>query len=121
MLLVGNDAAVAGLLSGPREAAASKPKRRPTSIRKIERDPAMTKTIHGKIQGQAIVFDEPLGLPPGQEVEVTITPITHERPWGEGIRRSAGALADSWTEEDDRILAGIQEDRKRTTSREMFE
>jgi len=81
----------------------------------------MTKTAHGKIQGQTIVFDEPLGLPPGQEVEVTITPIARQQTWGEGIRRSAGAMADSWTGDDDRILAEIHEDRKRATRREIPE
>ncbi|MGO9923690.1 MAG: hypothetical protein ACLQIB_54425 [Isosphaeraceae bacterium] len=81
----------------------------------------MTRTIHGKVQGQTIVLDEPLGLPLGQEVDVTVTPVTRRRSAGEGIRRSAGALADSWTDEDDRILAEIHEDRKRATRREIPE
>jgi hypothetical protein len=59
------------------------------------------------------VLDGPLGLPLGQEVDVTVTPVTRGHCWGAGIRRSAGALADSWTDEDDRILAEIHEDRKR--------
>jgi hypothetical protein len=79
----------------------------------------VTKTIHGKAQGRTIVLDEPLGLPLGQEVDVTVTPVTGERPAGEGIRRSAGALADSWTDEDDRILAEIHQDRKRAACREI--
>ena len=81
----------------------------------------MTKTIHGKVQGRTIVLDEPLGLPLGQEVDVTVTPVARERPAGEGIRRSAGALADSWTDEDDRILAEIHQDRQRSTRREIPE
>ena len=81
----------------------------------------MTKTIHGKAQGRTIVLDEPLGLPLGQDIDVTVTPVTREHTWGEGIRRSAGTLADSWTDEDDRILAEIHEDRRRATSREIPE
>lgn len=77
--------------------------------------------MHGKAQGRTIVLDEPLGLPLGQDVEVVVTPVASRRPWGEGIRRSAGALADSWSDEDDRILAEIQEDRKRASSREIPE
>jgi hypothetical protein len=37
----------------------------------------MSTTLHGKVLGRTIVLDEPLGLPPGQEVELTVTPI----PW----------------------------------------
>lgn len=77
----------------------------------------MSTTLHGKVLGRTIVLDEPLGLPPGQEVELTVTPIPRQHPWGEGIRQSAGALADSWTEEDDRILAEIYADRKRASRR----
>ena len=81
----------------------------------------MINTIHGRIQGKTIVLDEPLGLPMGQDVEVVVTPIARRRPWGQGILRSAGALADTWSEEDDRILAEIHEDRKRASSREIPE
>jgi len=81
----------------------------------------MSSTIHGRVQGNTIVLDEPLGLPLGQDVEVVVTPISRRRPWGEGIRRSAGALADMWSEEDDRILSEIHEDRKRASSREIPE
>lgn len=72
----------------------------------------MISTIHGRVQGKTIVLDEPLGLPLGQDVEVVVTPISRRRPWGEGILRSAGALADTWSEEDDRILAEIQKTRE---------
>jgi len=81
----------------------------------------MSSPIHGRVQGKTIVLDEPLGLPLGQDVEVVVTPISRRRPWGEGILRSAGALADTWSEEDDRILAEIHEDRKRASSREIPE
>jgi len=31
--------------------------------------------------------------------------------WGEGLRRCAGALADDWTEQDDKILDEIYQSR----------
>ena len=70
----------------------------------------MTKTIHGKVEGRTIVLDEPLGLPLGQEVDVIVTPVTRERRGGEGILRSAGALADDpyW----DDVMANSQRERK---------
>jgi hypothetical protein len=77
--------------------------------------------IHGKIHGKTIELDEDVGFADGEEVDVIVKPAKSKRPWGEGIKRSAGALADSWTEEDDRILEEIQEDRKRATHREIPE
>ena len=54
----------------------------------------MTKTIHGKVHGKTIELDEDLGVAEGQEVEVQVTMIQPVRKWGEGILRTAGALAD---------------------------
>ncbi len=79
----------------------------------------MTKSIHGRIHGKTIELDEEIGIGDGEEVEVIMKPVKEKRPWGEGIKRSAGALADYWTEEDDLILKDIQEDRKRETRREI--
>jgi len=81
----------------------------------------MTKAIHGRIHGKTIELDEDLGIADGAEVEVIVKPAKPRRPWGEGIRSSAGAMADSWTEEDDRILKEIQEDRKRASRRGLPE
>ena len=81
----------------------------------------MTKSIHGRIRGKTIELDEDLGIGDGEEVEVIVKAIKLKRPWGEGIKRSAGALADSWTADDDLILKEIQEDRKRVTHREIPE
>ena len=81
----------------------------------------MTKVIHGKINGRTIELNEDLGLAPGAEVEVVVTPVPPPRVWGEGILRCAGALADEWTEEDDRILEEIHQDRKRPSRREIPE
>jgi hypothetical protein len=55
---------------------------------------AMTRTIHGMIRGRMIELREDIGLRDGQDVEVHVTPVAPPRPWGEGIRRSAGCMAD---------------------------
>ena len=54
----------------------------------------MTKTLYGKIHGNTIKLEEDLGLAEGQEVEVHIKTIPAAKQWGEGILRTAGALAD---------------------------
>lgn len=81
----------------------------------------MTKTIHGKVHGKTIELDEDLGVAEGQEVEVQVKIIPAAKQWGEGLRRCAGALANEWTEEDDRILEEIYQDRKRDSRREIPE
>jgi hypothetical protein len=79
----------------------------------------MIKTFHGKVHGKTIEVEEELGLTEGQEVEVQVKIVAPTQRSGEGLRRSAGALANELTDEDDRILQGIYEDRKRDTRREM--
>ena len=69
----------------------------------------MTKTIHGKIRGKTIELDEDLGVPEGQEVEVQVRIVGPARKWGEGILRTAGALADD--PEWDVIMEQIYQDR----------
>ena len=66
----------------------------------------MTKTIHGK----TIELDEDLGVAAGQEVEVQVTVVQTARKWGEGILRTADALADDT--EWDGIMEQIYQDRK---------
>jgi hypothetical protein len=77
------------------------------------------KTTHGRIHGRTIELDADLGLADGQEVEVRVQPLSRTEPWGEGLRRCAGALAQEWSEEDDRILDAIQQERKLETRREI--
>ena len=81
----------------------------------------MSQVIQGIIHGKQIELAEDPGIADGREVEVTVRPVEKKRPWGEGIRRSAGALADSWTEEDDKILREIYLDRKWASRREIPE
>ncbi|MFL5241124.1 MAG: hypothetical protein ACJ8FY_03370 [Gemmataceae bacterium] len=81
----------------------------------------MTKIIYGKITGRTIELSEDLGLAPGEEVEVQVRTLQSRHDWGEGLKRCAGALANDWTEEDDRILEEIYQDRKRPSRREIPE
>ena len=70
----------------------------------------MTKIIHGKVHGRTIELAEDLGLAEGQDVEVQVKILPPTRKWGEGIRRTAGALADDpdW----DAIMEEIHRKRK---------
>ena len=89
----------------------------------------MTKTLHGKVHGKTIELDEDLGVVDGQEVEVQVKMIGPKKrlpgppPGWQPARPSAtaGLLADSSTEEDDRIIEEIYRDRKRETRREIPE
>jgi hypothetical protein len=65
----------------------------------------MTKTIRGK----TIELDEDLGVAEGQEVEVQVRIVEPARKWGEGIWRSAGALADDT--EWDAIMKQLYQER----------
>jgi hypothetical protein len=81
----------------------------------------MTKTLHGKVHGRTIELDEDPGVAEGQRVQITIQSAPPKKPWGEGLLRCAGALADEWTAEDDQVLEDIHKDRKRDTRREIPE
>lgn len=81
----------------------------------------MTKTVLGIVHGKTIELVDDLGIPDGQQVVITVRPA-HEpksQPWGDGLRRCAGALADSWTDEDDRILKQLYLERKSDTRQEL--
>jgi len=54
----------------------------------------MDTPIHGFVKGNSIEFPVDLGIADGQEVEVHVRVIGTKPNWGEGIRRTAGALAD---------------------------
>jgi hypothetical protein len=81
-----------------------------------------TNTFHGIVNGKIIQLTESPGVPDGQAVEVVISPATGKSAcWGDGLRRCAGVLADEWTDEDDRILEAIQQERQQAKSRELPE
>jgi hypothetical protein len=81
----------------------------------------MVKTTHGKIRGKIIELDQDLGLGEGQDVEVQVKVVPARNRWGEGLKRSAGALAQEWNEDDDRVLEEIRQDRKRESRRAVLE
>lgn len=89
----------------------------------------MTKTLHCVVRGKMIEFDEDLGVVDGQEVQIQVTMLRPKKRlpgpppgWQPGqSSKTAGALADSWTEEDDRVLEGIYQDRKREGRWEAME
>ena len=70
----------------------------------------MTKVMHGKVRGNNIELTENPGLADGQEVEVQISVLSSTRKWGDGILRTAGALADDpyW----DAIMEKVHQSRK---------
>lgn len=81
----------------------------------------MVKLIHGVVHGKTIELKDEIGLADGQEIEITVRIVHPKDKWGEGILRCAGAMAPHWTEEDDRILEEIYQDRKRPSRREIPE
>ena len=72
----------------------------------------MIRRVHGIVHGKTIEIEEELGLSDSDKVSIVIEgPQSSQDKWGEGLRRCAGALADDWTEEDDKILENIYRSR----------
>lgn len=78
-----------------------------------------TKILYGTVHGRTIELEEDLGLD-GSKVEVVLRfPDTNGGSGQITNPLSAGGmLAEGWTDEDDRLLAEIAEDRKRRRERE---
>lgn len=76
--------------------------------------------VRGVVCGKIIELDEDLGLPEGQEVEITVkvVPGPGRRP-GEGFLRTEGALADD--PEWDDIMEEVYQARKRERRPQMEE
>jgi hypothetical protein len=79
----------------------------------------MSQILQGIVHGKTIELAEELGLADGEKVEVFVRAVSRKQLWGEGLRRCAGALAEEWSEDDDRILEEIYQDRKRDLRREI--
>ena len=79
----------------------------------------MTKTTHGKIRGKTIELDEDLGVPEGQEVEITVRMVSTSKATrtGEGLLITEGALADDpyW----DDIMEEVHQERNSDSRREL--
>jgi hypothetical protein len=73
--------------------------------------------LRGVVHGKTIQLDDETGLPDGQQVTITVQPVSGTEglasrlPPGEGIRRSAGAWADD-AEELDQYLEWNRQQRK---------
>jgi hypothetical protein len=79
----------------------------------------MSHEIIGVVHGTTIELAQDPGMPDGAEVVVTVRPTreqTGAKPWGEGIRRSAGIAAG--LEGYDEAFAQIERERKAATFRE---
>lgn len=70
----------------------------------------MIRIVHGVVHGKTIELDEDLGVAEGQKVEVQVNLVPPPRKWGDGILRTAGALADD--PEWDAIMEEIHQARK---------
>jgi len=89
----------------------------------------MNRTIRGRVHGKTIQLDEDPGVPEGEEVEIQVTIIRRKKQlpgpppgWQPGGGKStAGLLMDLGTEEEDRLLREIHEDRRREARREIAE
>jgi ABC-type amino acid transport substrate-binding protein len=81
----------------------------------------MIRMIRGVVCGRTIELATNPGVGDRQEVEITIKVIPKPEPWGEGLRRCAGASASDWTDKDDRILQEIHADRRRDSSRRILD
>jgi hypothetical protein len=79
----------------------------------------MNRIFHGIVHGKTIELQEDPQVADGQRVQVIVKTITNPEPWGEGLRRCAGILADEKTEEDDNILEEINRERKTKSHREI--
>ena len=73
--------------------------------------------LRGVVHGKTIQLDDETGLPDGQQVTITVQPVSGTEvlagrlPPGEGISRSAGAWADD-AEELDQYLEWNRQQRK---------
>ena len=85
----------------------------------------MTKVLRGVVHGKTIELESDTGLEDGRKVEVTLRAKELPGPppgWQPGSRETAaGMMASRWTEEDDRILEEIHQERKKDTRREVPE
>ncbi|HEY2250608.1 MAG TPA: hypothetical protein VGH74_06090 [Planctomycetaceae bacterium] len=80
-------------------------------------DEGMARALHGVIHGKTIEFEDDPGIGDDRQVVVHLETTPPSRKWGDGIRNSAGSLADipSLDEEMDAILHA----RQQATFREM--
>ncbi len=85
----------------------------------------MVKILRGIVHGRTIELEFEPGIEDGRTVKVIVRSRSLPGPppgWRPGgTETAAGMMAEHWTEEDDRILAEIEADRHRASSREIPE
>lgn len=85
----------------------------------------MKRIIQGVVHGRTIELNNDPGIDDGRTVEVVLLPKERPAPppgWTPGCTQTAaGMMADYWSEEDDRILEEIYQDRRRDSRREPAE
>jgi hypothetical protein len=78
----------------------------------------MTRIVSGTVHGNTIELDEDLGIAEGQavEVQVKLVPLKKKKEWGEGILRTAGALAGDpeWDAAMEEVYQARKQDRPPT-------
>lgn len=80
----------------------------------------MTKIMQGIVHGRTIELETEIGIPDGEKVQVAIhVPPKAPEPWGEGLRRCAGALAGIPGLDED--MEQIMRERKAARFREVEE
>lgn len=81
----------------------------------------MTKILRGIVHGKTIELENETGLEDGRMVEITLRVKEVPGPppgWKAGSTETAGGLmAACWSDEDDRILKEIHEERQRDAPR----
>jgi hypothetical protein len=85
----------------------------------------MQKIMNGVVHGRTIELDADPQIEDGKKVEIVLRVKGLPGPppgWKPGsTETAAGMMAEHWTDDDDRILAEIYQDRKRDARREPTE
>jgi hypothetical protein len=85
----------------------------------------MNRIIQGVVHGRTIELDNDPGIDDGRTIDVVLLPKEQPGPppgWTPGgAQTAAGTMADHWTDEDDRILEQIYQDRRRDSHRQAAE
>ena len=83
----------------------------------------MNRVLRGVVHGRTVALDTETGLKDGRTVEIVLRAKELPGPppgWEpDGKETAAGMMASDWTDEDDRLLDQIYQDRKKNTRREL--
>lgn len=70
----------------------------------------VNRSMQGVVHGRTIHLSEDPGIADGQQVQIVVLSVASSEPWGDGIRRSAGAAAD--VSGFDEAFRQVERDRK---------